>query len=208
MQQHHVLRGQRLPRGARHSVTAVSGVSSGSTAPAVAATSSVSGVSAATRISLLCAHATVAESSPVATTQTTTATPATTPSPVTSTPPMTQTPSPPCPPTQTPSPPPPSPTYNKEWGKPEYDHCGQELSWKELLRGHHEGEVKFEMGGLGRRMQKGGYETWQCICNHHCATDTADPWFCFVYHETQQVFTPWGPNSKLKMVPPVPCTRK
>ena len=88
---------------------------------------------------------------------------------------------------------------------PEYDHCKQELSWKELLRGNRTGEITFEMGGLGRRMKRGGYETWQCICNHYCATDTADPWFCFVYHETQQVFTPWGPNSKLKMVPPVPC---
>ena len=48
-------------------------------------------------------------------------------------------------------------------------------------------------------LQVEGYETWQCIRDHECATDLSDPWFCFVYHETNKVFTPWGPNAQLKL---------
>jgi hypothetical protein len=33
----------------------------------------------------------------------------------------------------------------------------------------------------------------------------SDPWFCFVYHETDKVFTPWGHNSQLELVSPAPC---
>ena len=46
-------------------------------------------------------------------------------------------------------------------------------------------------------MKEGGYETWVCIKNHVCG----DPWFCFVYHEEHEVFTPWGPNSQLHLFP-------
>lgn len=33
------------------------------------------------------------------------------------------------------------------------------------------------------------------------SADADDPWFCFVYHEQNKVFTPWGKNSQLKLVP-------
>ena len=65
--------------------------------------------------------------------------------------------------------------------------------------------TQFKTGGLGLLMEEEGYETWQCIRDHFCATDAADPWFCFVYHETRKVFTPWGHNSQLKLVAPAPC---
>jgi hypothetical protein len=91
------------------------------------------------------------------------------------------------------------PSRSKDWGKPEYDHCVQAHSWKELIQGNKTGAVTFKMGGLGLLMEADGYETWQCIRDHYCATDTQNPWFCFVYHETDKVFTPWGHNSQLKL---------
>ena len=47
-------------------------------------------------------------------------------------------------------------------------------------------------------MEDDGYETWQCLRDHYCATDITGPWFCFVYHETNKVFTPWGHNSQAR----------
>ena len=41
-------------------------------------------------------------------------------------------------------------------------------------------------------MQENVYESWVCM-DHFCG----DPVFCWVYHETEGVFTPWGPNSEL-----------
>ena len=110
--------------------------------------------------------------------------------------------------TQTPSPPPPAsaPTSrSKDWGKAEYDHCVQALSWADLIQGDKTGTVTFKMGGLGALMEDEGYETWQCLRDHYCAADAADPWFCFVYHETDKVFTPWGHNAQLQLVSPSPC---
>ena len=105
---------------------------------------------------------------------------------------------------QTPAP----PSRSKDWGKSEYDHCEQALSWQELIQGDKTGTVTFKMGGLGVLMEERGYETWQCIRDHYCATDIQNPWFCFVYHETRKVFTPWGHNSQLKLVSPAPCACK
>jgi hypothetical protein len=41
-------------------------------------------------------------------------------------------------------------------------------------------------------LQENLYESWVCM-EHFCG----DPVFCWVYHETNKVFTPWGPNSEL-----------
>ena len=93
-----------------------------------------------------------------------------------------------------------------DWGKAEHDHCFQPYSWRQIIQGS---EDLAKTGGLGKLMEVDGYETWQCICDHSCAwefsTDPQDSWFCFVYHETNAVFTPWGPNSLLKLVAPSPC---
>lgn len=88
----------------------------------------------------------------------------------------------------------------RDWGSPEYAHCVQPYSWDELVHGYKDSRVVFKVGGLGRLLEKGGYETWQCFQNHYCAIDLDNPWFCFVYHETEKVFTPWGENSKLRLV--------
>ena len=134
--------------------------------------------------------------------------PTTTPPPSTTTPSPTTTPSLPSPVTPPPPPPPPPsapPSRSKDWGKAEYDHCVQALSWADLIQGDKTGTVTFKMGGLGALVEEEGYETWQCIRDHYCAADAADPWFCFVYHETDKVFTPWGHNAQLQLVSPSPC---
>ena len=44
-----------------------------------------------------------------------------------------------------------------------------------------------------------GYETWVCVHDHPCATMEGD-YFCFVYHEARNEFTPWGENKDLHLV--------
>ena len=95
----------------------------------------------------------------------------------------------------------PSPTATQvNWGKPEYAHCGQPYTWDELLHGYKNSSISFKTGGLGKLVEENGYETWQCFRDHYCAADANDPWFCFVYHETEKVFTPWGENAGLELV--------
>jgi hypothetical protein len=117
-------------------------------------------------------------------------------------------PSPPTapPPSPSPAPPPsPSPPRTSDWGNQEHAHCVQPYTWNELIQGYKDCAMVYKTGGLGQLMEVDGYETWQCIRDHYCATDPQDPWFCFVYHETNKVFTPWGHNSHLKLVNTFPC---
>ena len=93
-----------------------------------------------------------------------------------------------------------TPHRTNDWGKAEYAHCVQPYTWRELVYGYKNSSVIFKAGGLGKLLEKGGYQTWQCFPDHYCATDASDPWFCFVYHETEKVFTPWGENSRLELV--------
>ena len=95
----------------------------------------------------------------------------------------------------------------REWGSDEYDHCEQPFSWKELLAAYKAGNrrsakevhgafnITFKSGGLGNRVDEGGYKTWVCIRDHFCG----DPYFCWVYHETRKVFTPWGTARELRL---------
>ena len=92
------------------------------------------------------------------------------------------------------------------WGSPEYNHCGQPFSWDELLSAFKSGkrrvgqdevfDVKFKSGGLAHLSNEGGYHTWICIKDHFCG----DPYFCWVYHETREAFTPWGTARELRLL--------
>jgi hypothetical protein len=86
------------------------------------------------------------------------------------------------------------------WGDAKFSHCVQPFSWSELIEGYKNSSKVFKMGGLGKLLEEDGYETWQCFRDHYCGSDPDDPWFCFVYHETNKVFTPWGENSQLNLV--------
>ena len=91
------------------------------------------------------------------------------------------------------------------WGRPGHVHCEQPYSWSEVL--HEYKDIK-KVGGLGKLLVRGGsevescgdvwrrysvtlVETWICILGHFCG----DPYFFWVYHEADKVFTPWGTNS-------------
>jgi len=84
----------------------------------------------------------------------------------------------------------------KNWGRPGYTHCDQPYSWSELVYGYKDNKVPVKSGGLGKLLERGGYQTWVCIHHHFCG----DPFFCWVYHETHEVFTPWGTNGELRLV--------
>jgi len=97
------------------------------------------------------------------------------------------------------------PEMRREWGSHEYDHCEQPFSWTELLAAYKKGkrrsaqdehqafDIIFKSGGLGKRLDKDGYVNWVCIKDHFCG----DPSFCWVYHQTRKVFTPWGTAREL-----------
>ena len=63
------------------------------------------------------------------------------------------------------------------------------------IQGYKDREIMFRTGGLGRHIQENVYEIWMCM-DHYCG----DPVFCWVYHEIDKVFTPWGPNSELLLI--------
>ena len=97
----------------------------------------------------------------------------------------------------------------KDWGRPGHSHCVQPYTWHELVDGYKDKYIPYKMGGLGKRLEPGGYETWVCLLDDH---PCGDPHYCWVYHETDKVFTAWGTNTELglqfKHVPrPVNCDK-
>ena len=87
------------------------------------------------------------------------------------------------------------PSANVLWDRPGHGHCHQEYTWTELRKGYKDNYIPYKVGGLGRRLEPDGYETWMCLLSHPCG----DPSYCWVYHETNRVFTPWGKNSELNL---------
>jgi hypothetical protein len=88
------------------------------------------------------------------------------------------------------------------WVNSDYTRCQLPFSWTELNKGYKEREIAFRTGGLGRHMQEDVYESWVCM-DHFCG----DPVFCWVYHEIEKTFTPWGTNSELLLITGVEHTR-
>ena len=82
----------------------------------------------------------------------------------------------------------------KDWGRPGHSHCVQPYAWDELVDGYKDKYILYKMGGLGKRLEPGGYQTWVCLLDDH---PCGDPHYCWVYHETDKVFMPWGTNTEL-----------
>ena len=82
----------------------------------------------------------------------------------------------------------------KDWGRPGHNHCVQPYTWEELVDGYKGRYIPYKVGGLGKRLEPGGYQTWVCLVDDH---PCGDPHYCWVYHETHKVFTPWGTNTEL-----------
>ena len=86
----------------------------------------------------------------------------------------------------------------KDWGRPGHSHCVQPYTWDELVDGYKDKYIPYKIGGLGKRLEPGGYQTWVCLLDDH---PCGDPHYCWVYHETDKVFMPWGTNTELGLVP-------
>ena len=80
-----------------------------------------------------------------------------------------------------------------------YSQCVQTFSWWQLVYGINGTKIPVKAGGLGNLLERGGYQTWVCIDDIRDNV-CGDPWFCWVYHEAHQIFTPWGPNGELLLV--------
>ena len=62
------------------------------------------------------------------------------------------------------------------------------------MKGYKDKYIPYKVGGLGKRLEPGGYETWVCLLDDH---PCGDPHYCWVYHKTDKVFTAWGINTEL-----------
>ena len=82
----------------------------------------------------------------------------------------------------------------KDWGRPGHSHCVQPYTWDELSKGYKDKYIPYKVGGLGKLLEPDGYETWVCLLDDH---PCGDPHYCWVYHETDKVFTAWGTNTEL-----------
>ena len=74
-----------------------------------------------------------------------------------------------------------------------YTHCELPFSWQELVVRYKNNQIFFK---TGKKLQN---SMWVCVKDHYCATG-ADPYFCFKYHEQEEVFVPWGGNQMLGLV--------
>jgi hypothetical protein len=51
----------------------------------------------------------------------------------------------------------------KDWGRHGHGHCVQPYSWDELVDGYQGRHIPYKVGGLGKRLEPGGYQTWVCL---------------------------------------------
>ena len=85
-------------------------------------------------------------------------------------------------------------SWQEDWGRP----LRATYTWDELVDGYKDRYIPYKIGGLGKRLEPGGYQTWVCLLDDH---PCGDPHYCWVYHETDKVFMPWGTNTELGLVP-------
>ena len=76
-----------------------------------------------------------------------------------------------------------------------FAQCIQPLSWVQINRSN---KTVVRTGGLGTLLEEGGYEVWVCVRDG--GGGCGDPWFCWVWHETDTEFRAWGPNSELGLI--------
>ena len=91
-------------------------------------------------------------------------------------------------------------TPPQRFGESKFAKCRLRYSLQDLYDAHDNKTLSFRMGSLDELTVAGVFETWFCVKDDPCATDLTDNHFCYVYHETEQRFVPWGPNPSLKLL--------
>ena len=84
------------------------------------------------------------------------------------------------------------------WGRCEHAGCRLDHTWEDITDALVRGTMEAKIGGMGKLMNA-TYGVWLCAGPHWCAPDHGDH-FCFVYHEAEHRFIPWGKNSELQLV--------
>ena len=87
------------------------------------------------------------------------------------------------------------------FNEPQFQRCQTPFTWDNLIEGYKEHTVTYKTGDLGMRAVPGIFESWACVHGDPCATDLIDGFFCYVYHEQEARFVPWGPNTVLRLLP-------
>mmetsp|Transcript_8132 Transcript_8132/g.16217 ORF Transcript_8132/g.16217 Transcript_8132/m.16217 type:complete len:656 (-) Transcript_8132:298-2265(-) len=107
----------------------------------------------------------------------------------------------PCEGSATPKPEPSCDTSNgmPPWGSEALRHCTLEKPWEELMESLKKPDPKAWTGGLGRLQQYPDFGVWICVAAHPCGSGPK-LMFCFVYHEREKTFYPWGTNDCLELV--------
>ncbi len=82
-----------------------------------------------------------------------------------------------------------------------FDECQENRTWETISK---QGPNKFKTGGIGGLASQEDSKTWVawgCWQGHACLTRLAgvgaDDYMCYVYHEQQEAWYPWGIRSKL-----------
>jgi hypothetical protein len=74
-------------------------------------------------------------------------------------------------------------------------NCKLDKSWEELSLEYEEDQNVLFTGGLGKLLIEDTMENWMCYRDHECSTD--GNYMCWVYHEKEHRWMPWGKNRRL-----------
>ena len=88
----------------------------------------------------------------------------------------------------------------EHFDEPRFKRCQTPWTWDNLYDGYKESTIDYYQGSLGMRSVPGIFESWACIRADPCALGPTD-YFCYVWHEVNGLFVPWGSNTVLGIVP-------
>ena len=92
------------------------------------------------------------------------------------------------------------------WNQQQYSFCQPVFdSWPDMRERRRAGSLIVKMGGLGKYMVEGEFESWTCVYDDACALggDYSDNYyFCYVFQESIMKFIPWDQHSNLGIFQP------
>ncbi len=82
--------------------------------------------------------------------------------------------------------------------------CNETRSWEEISSTYINAQHMFQSGSLGA-LATANFEVWACFWGHRClyvlpqSPNTKPDAMCYMYHEQQQMWHPWGLMSEIQM---------